>query len=67
MPWLGPSFFTKFLYFTGKTVTPANGPEPLVLDRIMARHMRSLASTVGRETGHDSDGSIAGWVWRDQD
>ncbi|MBY8845545.1 hypothetical protein K7864_30505 [Streptomyces sp. SP2-10] len=48
-------------------MTPANGPEPLVLDRIMARHMRSLASTVGRETGHDPDGSIAGWIWRDQD
>lgn len=29
--------------------------------------MRSLASTVGRETGHDPDGSIARWVWRDQD
>ncbi|WP_250403562.1 8-oxoguanine DNA glycosylase OGG fold protein [Streptomyces cellostaticus] len=67
VPGLGPSFFTKFLYFTGKTVPPANGPEPLVLDRVLARRMRSLASQVGRETGHDPDGSIAAWVWRDQD
>ncbi|MGI5143790.1 hypothetical protein [Streptomyces sp. CA-106110] len=65
--WLGPSFFTKFLYFAGKTVPPANGPQPLVLDRILAHRMRSLASAVGRETGHDPDGSIARWVWRDQD
>ncbi|MFF4214617.1 hypothetical protein ACFYZE_35915 [Streptomyces sp. NPDC001796] len=65
--WLGPAFFTKFLYFAGKTVPPANGPKPLVLDRVLARRMRSLASAVGRETGHDPDSSIARWVWRDQD
>ncbi|MGV9248905.1 8-oxoguanine DNA glycosylase OGG fold protein [Streptomyces sp. NPDC003710] len=67
IPWLGPSFFTKFLYFAGKTVPPANGPQPLILDRVLARRMRILASMVGRETGHDPDGSIARWVWRDQD
>ncbi|MFF7704479.1 8-oxoguanine DNA glycosylase OGG fold protein [Streptomyces lydicus] len=66
VPWLGPSFFTKFLYFAGKTVTSANGPEPLILDRFLARRLRSLARAVGRETGHDPDGSIAGWVWRDK-
>lgn len=67
IPWLGPSFFTKFLYFAGKTVPPANGPEPLILDRVLARRMRSLAAAVGRKKGHDPDGSIAAWVWRDQD
>ncbi|RZU46506.1 hypothetical protein EV284_1187 [Streptomyces sp. BK022] len=67
VPQLGPSFFTKFLYFAGKTVPPANGPQPLILDRVLAHRMRSLASTVGRETGHDPDGSMARWVWRDQD
>ncbi|MFD5124777.1 hypothetical protein [Streptomyces sp. NPDC058385] len=25
-----------------------------------------MAQAVGRETGHDPDGSIATWVWRDQ-
>ncbi|MFR0355279.1 hypothetical protein [Streptomyces sediminimaris] len=67
VPGLGPSFFTKFLYFTGKAVPPANGPEPLILDRVLAWRMRSLAAAVGRETGHDPDGSIAAWVWRDRD
>ena len=67
VPWFGPSFFTKFLYLAGKSVMPANGPEPLVLDRFLARRLRSLARAVGRETGHAPDGSVAGWVWRDKD
>ncbi|WP_333764312.1 8-oxoguanine DNA glycosylase OGG fold protein [Streptomyces sp. IBSBF 2390] len=67
IPGFGPSFFTKYLYFAGKTVKPANGPEPLTLDRVLARRLRSLAQAVGRETGHDPDGSVAAWVWRDQD
>lgn len=29
--------------------------------------MRPLAAAVGRETGHGPDGSVATWVWRDQD
>ncbi|MFE5754627.1 hypothetical protein ACFQ7M_35890 [Streptomyces massasporeus] len=32
----------------------------------LARRLRSLAQTIGRETGHDPDGSIANWVWRDR-
>ncbi|MEU4189893.1 hypothetical protein [Streptomyces griseoluteus] len=67
IPGFGPSFFTKFLYFAGKTVKPANGPEPLILDRVLARRLRSRAQAVGRETGHDPDGAVAAWVWRDQD
>lgn len=66
VPWFGPSFYTKFLYFTGKTVPPSTCPGPLILDRVLARRLRSLAQAVGRETGHDPDGSIANWVWRDQ-
>ncbi|MFD7780010.1 hypothetical protein [Streptomyces sp. NPDC059753] len=62
---LGPSFYTKFLYFAGKTVPSSTGPQPLVLDRVLARRLWSLAQTVGRETGHDPNGSIANWVWRD--
>ncbi|MEV4947856.1 hypothetical protein [Streptomyces sp. NPDC053755] len=62
---LGPSFFTKFLYFAGASVPPAAGPRPLILDRVLARRLRSLAQAVGQETGHDPDGSIARWVWRE--
>ncbi|MEV8092538.1 hypothetical protein [Streptomyces nigra] len=64
-PGLGPAFFTKFLYFTGITVPPARGPRPLILDRVLARRLRQLAAAVGRESGHDVDGSIAAWVWSD--
>ncbi|MFE9679797.1 hypothetical protein ACFYO5_37845 [Streptomyces sp. NPDC006259] len=60
-PEFGPSFYTKFLYFVGKTVVSSTGPQPLVLDRVLARRLRSLAQTVGRENGHDPDGST---VWR---
>ncbi|MEU6071949.1 hypothetical protein ABZ864_47905 [Streptomyces sp. NPDC047082] len=66
IPEFGPSFFTKFLYFVGKTVPPARGPGPLILDRFLSRRLRSLAAVVGRETGHDPDGSVAAWVWRDR-
>ncbi|MGW0171814.1 8-oxoguanine DNA glycosylase OGG fold protein [Streptomyces sp. NPDC003343] len=66
VPEFGPSFYTKFLYFAGKVVPSATGPQPLVLDRVLARRLRSLAQVVGRETGHDPDGSIASWVWRDR-
>lgn len=34
-------------------------PQPLVLDRVMARRLRSLAQAVGRQTGHDLDGSMS--------
>ncbi|MYX98416.1 hypothetical protein GT045_27335 [Streptomyces sp. SID486] len=64
---LGPSFFTKFLYFAGQAIRPAHGPRPLVLDRVLARRMRSLAAGVGRESGHDPDGTVAAWVWADWD
>ena len=65
VPEFGPSFYTKFLYFAGKSVRSASGPQPLILDQVLAQQMRSVAQAVGRETGHDPDGSIAGWVWRD--
>ncbi|WP_461111923.1 8-oxoguanine DNA glycosylase OGG fold protein [Streptomyces chlorus] len=65
VPEFGPSFYTKFLYFAGKSVRSASGPQPLILDQVLAQQMRCLAQAVGRETGHDPDGSIASWVWRD--
>ncbi|MGV9565017.1 8-oxoguanine DNA glycosylase OGG fold protein [Streptomyces sp. NPDC003480] len=57
VPGLGPSFFTKFLYFTGKAVPPANGPQPLILDRVLARRMRSLAVACRRSRPFPSPAS----------
>ncbi|MFK4107498.1 hypothetical protein [Streptomyces sp. NPDC002176] len=65
VPGLGPAFFTKFLYFTGAAVPPAQGPRPLILDRVLARRLRQLAAAVGYESGLDKDGSVAAWVWSD--
>ncbi|MEW2132895.1 hypothetical protein [Streptomyces sp. NPDC005435] len=62
---LGPSFFTKFLYFAGQAVPPGHGPRPLILDRVLARRLRTVAARVGRDTGYDPDGSVAAWVWAD--
>ncbi|MFE6337991.1 hypothetical protein ACFVOK_32970 [Streptomyces sp. NPDC057798] len=65
IPGLGPAFFTKFLYFASHALPPARGPRPLILDRVLSRRLRQLAAAVGRESGHDVDGSIAAWVWSD--
>ncbi|GGU01959.1 hypothetical protein GCM10010272_53860 [Streptomyces lateritius] len=37
-------------------------PPAARLERVLARRLRSLAQAVGREAGHDPDGSIASWV-----
>ncbi|MFD9540829.1 hypothetical protein [Streptomyces sp. NPDC060022] len=65
VPGLGPSFFTKFLYFTGIAIPPAHGPRPLILDRVLSKRLRQMATAVGRKSGHDPDGSVAAWVWAD--
>ncbi|MFE7033125.1 hypothetical protein ACFU9Y_22665 [Streptomyces sp. NPDC057621] len=65
VPGLGPAFFTKFLYFTGAAVAPAHGPRPLILDRVLATRLRQIAATIGRERAHDTDGTVAAWVWSD--
>ncbi|WP_442814164.1 8-oxoguanine DNA glycosylase OGG fold protein [Streptomyces sp. NBC_00151] len=65
VPGLGPAFFTKFLYFTGIARPPAHGAQPLILDQVLSRRLRWMAAAVGRESGHDVDGSIAAWVWSD--
>lgn len=62
---LGPSFFTKFLYFAGQALPSLPGGQPLILDRVLSLRMRSLAVAVGQDTGLDPDGSIAAWVWAD--
>jgi hypothetical protein len=37
--YLGPAFFTKFLYFAGYDTT--SEPRPLILDRFVARGLRA--------------------------
>ncbi|MFE2101571.1 hypothetical protein [Streptomyces sp. NPDC059468] len=64
-PGLGPAYFTKFLYFAGLALEPVPGMRPLILDQVLARRLRQMAAAVGRECGHDPDGSIAAWVWSD--
>ncbi|WP_425444604.1 hypothetical protein [Streptomyces phaeoluteigriseus] len=59
-PGWGPSFFTKFLYFVGKTVLPATGLQPFVLDHVPVRRLRQMATAVVRASGHDPDGSYVG-------
>jgi hypothetical protein len=34
-------------------------------DRVLSRLLRVMAAAVGRESGHDTDGSLAAWVWAD--
>ncbi|POX55361.1 hypothetical protein C3489_11365 [Streptomyces sp. Ru71] len=34
---------------------------------MLSGRLRTIAAAVGRETGHDPDGSIAAWVWADWD
>ncbi|MFE4444467.1 hypothetical protein [Streptomyces sp. NPDC056820] len=63
----GPSFFTKFLYFAGQALSGEPALKPLILDRVLSSRLRSLAISVGQETGLDPDGSIAAWVWADWD
>lgn len=65
VPGLGPAFFTKFLYFAATAVPAAPGPQPLILDRVLAARMRSMAEVVGRHSGHDPRGTVAAWVWAD--
>jgi hypothetical protein len=65
VPGLGPAFFTKFLYFTGIALPPVHGVRPLILDRVLSSRLRWMAVAVGRESGHDVDGSVAAWVWSD--
>ncbi|MEV5781231.1 hypothetical protein AB0L42_09410 [Streptomyces sp. NPDC052287] len=62
-----PSFFTKFLYFAGQAVPPGHGLRPLILDRVLSQRIRAVAARVGRDSGHDPDGTVAAWVWADGD
>ncbi|MFJ3501906.1 MULTISPECIES: hypothetical protein [unclassified Streptomyces] len=61
---LGPAFSTNFLYFAGQALPPAQGPAPLILDRVLAERLHHLAAAVGRETGIDPDGTATARAWK---
>jgi hypothetical protein len=43
---IGPSFFSKFLYFVGYG-QPHPGPEPLIIDRFVAKGLNKLIGATG--------------------
>ncbi|MFI5927184.1 hypothetical protein ACIA3K_14495 [Micromonospora sp. NPDC051543] len=53
LPWLGPGLFTKVLYFVGYR-RGVGGPQPLILDRVVAGHLPAEAG-VGRRDGWSSE------------
>ena len=50
LPRLGPSFFTKVIYFAGYR-RGRGGVQPLVLDAVVARQLRRLGVLTGRGSG----------------
>jgi hypothetical protein len=64
VPFLGPSFFTKFLYFVSGP-TPAPGGEALILDRYVALGLNCLLGWSLGESGPwspDIYGEYLDWV-----
>lgn len=68
VPWLGPAFYTKFLYFAGAASPPAAGPSPLILDAVVASQVRAVVAAryAARhsDSRHVSDAEpLATWLW----
>lgn len=61
--WLGPAFFTKFLYFAGRIAHPAKGPSPLILDGRVASSIRGIAEDVYSSADLPDPGGLAAWLW----
>lgn len=59
LPWLGPAFFTKILYFGGYRRT-SGGIQPLILDRRVAARLPPDAGTA-----HLFAGGWSSSAWRD--
>lgn len=70
LPWFGPAFFTKFLYFAGAVAPPAKGPAPLILDAVVAKQLRAVVASrlaqlaPNNEAGAKAD-TLAEWLWSD--
>jgi hypothetical protein len=61
LPWLGPAFFTKVLYFAGYR-RGVGGVQPLILDRVVASRLPAEAG-VTRRNGWSSDEWLAYLRW----
>ncbi|WP_441178756.1 8-oxoguanine DNA glycosylase OGG fold protein [Micromonospora sp. BQ11] len=61
LPWLGPAFFTKLLYFAGYK-RDAEGLRPLILDRVVANRLPAEAG-VRRRSGWLSEEWLAYLRW----
>ncbi|MFY1619551.1 hypothetical protein [Micromonospora sp. WMMD736] len=61
LPWLGPAFFTKVLYFAGYR-RGVGGVQPLILDRVVADRLPAEAG-VTRRNGWSSDEWLAYLRW----
>ncbi|HEX5541636.1 MAG TPA: hypothetical protein VFX60_08730 [Micromonospora sp.] len=62
IPELGPAFFTKFLYFAGKTGDVA-GPQPMILDKRLAGRMRWFWER-RRDEPYAAQARPPEWLWR---
>lgn len=68
VPWLGPAFFTKFLYFASSVAPPSTGPAPLILDAVVAGQVRELAAAravevPGLQNNPAEARALATWLW----
>jgi hypothetical protein len=61
--WLGPAFFTKFLYFAGRVTPRATAPSPLILDGRVASSLRGIAEGVYANADLPDPGGLAAWLW----
>ncbi|MGV9211496.1 hypothetical protein ACTFTM_06490 [Micromonospora sp. RB23] len=61
LPWLGPAFFTKVLYFAGYR-RGVGGLQPLILDRVVAGRLPAEAG-VTRRNGWSPDEWLAYLRW----
>ncbi|RKN29956.1 hypothetical protein D7044_20315 [Micromonospora musae] len=62
LPWLGPAFFTKLLYFAGYR-RESKGIQPLILDRVVAGRLPVDAGVRRRLGNWRSDEWIAYLQW----
>ncbi|MEH1165490.1 hypothetical protein V6V47_08895 [Micromonospora sp. CPCC 205539] len=61
LPWLGPAFFTKVLYFAGYR-RGAGGVQPLILDRVVGGRL-PVEAGVTRRSGWSSEEWLAYLRW----
>lgn len=61
---LGPSFFTKFLYFADPNAAAWASSRALILDQRVAARVRGFEAALGAATGLDPDGTLSDRAWK---